>query len=84
MSFFNITIRESQIILQEILFQVMSDPVVAADGHSYDRICIEQWFRHNNRSPMNNTVLKSKKLLPNYTLKKCILEWNTLKSILPN
>ena len=52
----------------DYLLQVMSDPVIAADGHSYDKICIERWLRTNNRSPMNNTVLQNKKLKQDLTV----------------
>ena len=53
----------------------MVDPVMAADGHSYERTAIENHFRHNprdTRSPMTNMVLDNKKLTPNHTLKKCM------------
>jgi hypothetical protein len=53
----------------------MVDPVMAADGHSYERTAIERWFREHpreTRSPCTNMVLDNKKLTPNHTLKKCI------------
>ena len=60
----------------------MEDPVVAADGHSYERTCIEQWLRKQDRSPMNNMRLPTKRLIPNHTLRKGIQEWNAIKSLL--
>lgn len=59
----------------------MTDPVIAADGHSYERQFIEQWLILNDRSPMNNIKLHHKNLIPNYALKKCIIEWKAIKSL---
>ena len=30
---------------------LMDDPVVAADGHTYNRKDIEDWFKEHNTSP---------------------------------
>jgi hypothetical protein len=32
---------------------VMHDPVVATDGHTYDRRAVEEWFERHPRSPLN-------------------------------
>ena len=38
--------------------QIMLDPVVAADGHSYERTAIQKWFdTGNTKSPMTSEVL---------------------------
>ena len=31
--------------------ELMRDPVIAADGHTYDREAIEMWLRNHNTSP---------------------------------
>jgi hypothetical protein len=54
--------------------ELMDDPVVAADGHSYEREAIETWFRGHNTSPMTNQVIPLA-LLPNVTLRKVIVAW---------
>ncbi|MEY3177808.1 MAG: hypothetical protein RJB42_49 [Bacteroidota bacterium] len=63
-----------------ITLTVMQDPVVAADGHSYERKAIEKWFAlsHGNKSPSTGAPLESKKLFPNHALKVMITEWNPL------
>src|SRR5271157_5364003 len=33
---------------------LFGDPVLAEDGHFYERNSIENWFRHKNTSPMTN------------------------------
>eukprot|EP01051_Picozoa_sp_SAG22_P032125 SAG22_NODE_13386_length_408_cov_2.009709_1_plen_83_part_00 len=52
------------------------DPVVAADGHSYERSEIEKWFATGRQtSPMTNDAMPSKVLTPNRLLKSQIEEW---------
>lgn len=57
-----------------ISVQLMNDPVVAADGQTYEREAIETWFRRHNRSPMTNQVI-APTLLPNYTVRRLIASW---------
>mmetsp|Transcript_4041 Transcript_4041/g.8569 ORF Transcript_4041/g.8569 Transcript_4041/m.8569 type:complete len:669 (+) Transcript_4041:101-2107(+) len=46
----------------------MIDPVVAADGHTYERHAIQRWFQTSNRSPLTGAVLAHLELVPNYSL----------------
>lgn len=55
-----------------ITMEMMSDPVVAGDGFSYERDAISSWLRHKQVSPMTNEPLKSKEIVPNKQLKKLI------------
>ena len=50
----------------------MTDPVIAADGHTYERIHIHQWLSKHNTSPMTNEVLENKTLIPNHVLKALV------------
>jgi hypothetical protein len=52
----------------------MQDPVIAMDGHSYERTAIVQWLQKNKRSPMTNEPIKNKMVVPNYNLRKLIAE----------
>ena len=59
--------------------ELMEDPVVTADGHSYERKNIEEWFVRNQQedhvvvnSPMTLEPLPNLILLSNITLKKAI------------
>jgi Mg-chelatase subunit ChlD len=47
----------------------MKDPVIAMDGHTYEREAIEQWFRTKLTSPVTNQRLTSAMLIPNHTLR---------------
>ena len=52
-----------------ITYEIMRDPVVVADGHSYERKAIEQWLEKRSRSPMTAKPLTSKALATNHILK---------------
>lgn len=56
-------------------FEVMSDPVMAADGHSYERANIERWLKCSLRSPKTNLALPHSHLLPNHALRAAIAEY---------
>ena len=51
---------------------VLVDPVVCADGHSYERAPIEEWLAAHNTSPITNEALAHTALTPNTTLRKLI------------
>jgi hypothetical protein len=54
-----------------ILFGRLVDPVVAADGFTYERASIERWFSDGKRtSPHTGAVLPNKILIPNRDLHK--------------
>jgi len=46
----------------------MRDPVVAADGHTYERSAIVRWLKNSDKSPLTGSVLPHKNLVPNYML----------------
>ena len=52
--------------------EVMNDPVMAADGHTYERTEIELWFTRHNTSPLTNELLISKDLKSNISLRNTI------------
>ena len=54
---------------------IMIDPVIAADGHSYDRHNIMEWLKSNNTSPTTNLTLSSSVLIPNHSLKAAIQDY---------
>eukprot|EP01040_Poterioochromonas_malhamensis_P004878 gene4878-5232_t len=62
--------------IDPISLDLMKDPVLAADGHSYDRQTITQWFnaqkalRRPITSPRTNQRLENDTLTPNTALKR--------------
>ncbi|XP_018539263.1 WD repeat, SAM and U-box domain-containing protein 1 isoform X2 [Lates calcarifer] len=58
--------------------ELMKEPVIAADGYSYEREAIESWINTKNRSsPMTNLPLLTTLLTPNHTLRMAIGRWKT-------
>ena len=56
--------------------ELLADPVVCVDGHSYSRAAIEDWFQRGHRtSPITNLPLYSTVLTPNHELRAAIEEW---------
>jgi hypothetical protein len=47
-----------------ITMRRMHDPVVTADGHTYERAAIERWLRQHDTSPMTGQPLANKVLSP--------------------
>ena len=54
--------------------EVMTDPVVTVDGHSFERAAIEEWFRRRVSNPLTGLPLDSATLTPNHTLRGSIVE----------
>ena len=65
-----------------ISHDVMADPVVAEDGHTYERACIAAWLQRKGSSPLGGAAMGNR-LAPNRALAKQIarfragarLEW---------
>ena len=60
-------------LLCPITGELMIDPVIATDGHSYERIAIEEWFAKFTlpaypRSPITNDYVQ-RLLIPNHNLR---------------
>jgi hypothetical protein len=52
----------------------MREPVVAADGHTYERSAIARWLSTSDKSPLTGSVLPHKNLVPNYMLLSSLQE----------
>ncbi len=58
-----------------LTMEVMRDPVITADGQTYERTEIEKLFAQGkNTSPLTGEKLPSKNLTPNIALRKAIRE----------
>jgi hypothetical protein len=59
-----------------ISLEVMRDPVIASDGHTYERVSIQDWFDRGNRtSPRTGLGLKNIEVTENINLRKLIQDW---------
>eukprot|EP00824_Muranothrix_gubernata_P009735 TRINITY_DN22441_c0_g1_i1.p1 TRINITY_DN22441_c0_g1~~TRINITY_DN22441_c0_g1_i1.p1 ORF type:complete len:393 (+),score=76.77 TRINITY_DN22441_c0_g1_i1:41-1180(+) len=54
---------------------VMTDPVVAADGNTYERCAIEIWFKNQRSSPKSGLPLTDTSVKPDTTLREAIEKW---------
>ena len=63
--------------LKDMAFEctLMDDPVVAADGHTYNRADIEKWLKEHDTSPLNHEPLEHKILIPNMAIRRQINAW---------
>ena len=56
-----------------ISMELMSDPVVLATGHTYERVCIERWLQQGNRTcPVTGMRLRHLELTPNFALRVAV------------
>ncbi|GJP48983.1 hypothetical protein CLOM_g8252 [Closterium sp. NIES-68] len=56
--------------------EVMQDPVLAADGHTYERAAIAKWLAEgNSTSPMTQELLPNTDVMPNHAIRAMITEW---------
>jgi hypothetical protein len=49
--------------------EVMEDPVVCMDGHTYERYAIVQWLETHDTSPKTNARLPSRFIVSNHALR---------------
>ena len=54
---------------------LMEDPVVASDGHTYDRKDIQNRFKTHDTSPHTNEPFEDKVLRPNIAIRKLVIAW---------
>jgi len=55
--------------------ELMEDPVLASDGHAYERRAIERWFAKRLTRPKRGEPLETAALFPNHPLRRLIIEW---------
>uniref|UniRef100_A0A453PSV2 RING-type E3 ubiquitin transferase n=1 Tax=Aegilops tauschii subsp. strangulata TaxID=200361 RepID=A0A453PSV2_AEGTS len=59
-----------------ILSDIMREPLIAADGFTYEAEAIREWIDNGHHtSPMTNLELLHRDLLPNHALRSTIQEW---------
>ena len=64
-----------------ITSNLMVDPVITSDGHTYERYAIERWLSTNDTSPLTGARLISKNMVPNIALRKMIQTFREEHSI---
>ena len=59
---------------------IFSDPVIASDGHTYERENITKWLEKNPYSPMTRQPMSLGNLITNYALRDAIDRWKLQNS----
>eukprot|EP01087_Luapelamoeba_hula_P022770 TRINITY_DN8241_c0_g1_i1.p1 TRINITY_DN8241_c0_g1~~TRINITY_DN8241_c0_g1_i1.p1 ORF type:complete len:756 (+),score=147.38 TRINITY_DN8241_c0_g1_i1:39-2306(+) len=54
---------------------IMEDPVLTCDGHTYERSAIQEWLQKHMSSPKTGAELESKNLIPNHLIRGQIREY---------
>ena len=62
-----------------ITLEVLTDPVTAADGMTYECAAIERWLRGSHNSPSTGAALPHQIVVPNQALKNIIRDWEGLE-----
>ena len=52
--------------------EMMRDPVIAADGHSYERAALEGWLAQHDTSPVTGQPLHHKRIVDNVLIRIAI------------
>jgi len=50
----------------------MVEPVIAADGHTYEKAAIEAWLQQNSISPVTGDFLAHTRIVANVLIKSAI------------
>ena len=58
-----------------ISHELMEDPVLASDGHAYERREVERWFEKKLTSPKTGEALDTSALFTNHPLRRLIVDW---------
>eukprot|EP00211_Chloroparvula_japonica_P001108 CAMPEP_0119126236 /NCGR_PEP_ID=MMETSP1310-20130426/5238_1 /TAXON_ID=464262 /ORGANISM="Genus nov. species nov., Strain RCC2339" /LENGTH=561 /DNA_ID=CAMNT_0007116387 /DNA_START=122 /DNA_END=1807 /DNA_ORIENTATION=+ len=64
-----------QYFMCPITQDIMVEPVVAEDGHTYEAEAIMKWLSANDRSPMTNQILRLKIMFPNHNLRSQLIDF---------
>lgn len=70
-----------------ITTEIMINPVIGRDGHTYEKEAIEKWLDNKNISPITNEVMHKDGLVPNIVLRNIIQDQKNVeskKSIIPS
>lgn len=52
--------------------KLFEDPVILADGHTYERSAAEEWLQTKQVSPQTGVTLAHRKMIPNFAAKSAM------------
>ncbi len=66
-----------------ISMDVMTDPVIGNDGHTYERAAITEWLTTHNVSPLTRRPMTIADIQPNFALRGAIERWRLANEAMP-
>ncbi|CAF4138465.1 unnamed protein product, partial [Adineta steineri] len=78
MTSLNDTRTSDNSLLCPLTLELFRDPVLAQDGHTYERVAIEEWIRKTGSSPLTRQPLSMEHLYSNLVVKKIIDNFEAL------
>ena len=67
----------SCLLVCPITFSLFSDPVIAEDGHTYERSAIIDWIQHKNTSPLTREPITIEGLRPNHLVRSLVNDFQS-------
>ena len=58
-----------------ITMDIMTDPVMLSDGHTYERKAIEKWLETKSKSPLTNNIINKDIIVPCFALRSIMQEY---------
>ncbi len=62
---------------------LMTDPVIGSDGHTYERSAITEWLQKQQISPLTRQPMTLADIHPNFALRGAILRWKFTNEPMP-
>jgi Mg-chelatase subunit ChlD len=63
---------------------IMTDPVIGNDGHTYERAAITEWLTNHHASPMTRRPMALTDIQPNFALRGAIERWKLANEAMPS
>ncbi len=67
-----------------ISMDLMTDPVIGSDGHTYERSAITEWLQTNTVSPLTRQYMSITNIQPNFALRNAIERWKLSNDPVPD
>lgn len=66
-----------------ISMDMMTDPVIGTDGHTYERTAITEWLLTHNMSPLTRCPMSLADIHPNFALRGALERWKLANEPMP-
>ena len=63
-------------LLCPLTHELLIDPVMTEDGHTYERAVLERWLSSHDTDPLTGVVMRDRTLRPNVLVRGMCRKWN--------